>query len=207
MMKRILILMGGVALCLSGCTKKVAYQMVKPLPAPYAVNQLQDATVPASFSSKDISWGNGKLSMEVFSEDLYDAVAVSELKKGDTIVYDGKPIVVKDIERKDKYVTVNGGVEEGGADLTANQGGTYRGSEMDDHSTYTSQGKVTLPLAKDFVLIDCGENPTDPSDTIRTAQKEYLEKVPEYRCDFHVLDTRVRIEKGIVVEINRHWIP
>ena len=106
-----------------------------------------------------------------------------------------------------KLLILMGGVEEGGADLTANQGGTYRGSEMDDHSTYTSQGKVTLPLAKDFVLIDCGENPTDPSDTIRSTQKEYLEKVPEYRRDFHVLDTRVRIEKGIVVEINRHWIP
>ena len=106
-----------------------------------------------------------------------------------------------------KLLILMGGVEEGGADLTANQGGTYRGSEMDDHSTYTSQGKVTLPLAKDFVLIDCGENPTDPSDTIRSTQKEYLEKVPEYRREFQVLDTRVRIEKGIVVEINRHWIP
>ena len=206
MMKKLLILL-VVALCLVSCTKKVAYQMVKPLPAPYAVSLLQDATVPASFSSNDISWENGKLSMEVFSEDLYDAVAVSELKKGDTVVYDGKPIVVKDIDRKDKYVTLNGGVEEGGADLTVNQGGTFRGTEMDDHSTYTSLGKVTLPLAKDFVLIDCGENPTDPSDTVRTAQKTYLEKVPEYRRDFHVLDTRVRIEKGIVVEINRHWIP
>ena len=181
--------------------------MVKPLPAPYEVNKLQDATVPASFSSKDISWESGKLSMEVFSEDLYDAVAVSQLKKGDTVVYDGKPIVVKDIERKDKYVTVNGGVEEGGADLTANQGGTYRGSQMDDHSTYTSLGNVTLPLAKDFVLIDCGENPTDPSDTIRTGQKEFLEKVPEYRRDFNMLNSRVRIENGVVVEINRHWIP
>ena len=205
-MKKLLIFL-GVALCLSSCTKKVAYQMVKPLPAAYAVNKLQDATVPVSFSSKDISWESGKLSMEVFSEDLYDAVAVSQLKKGDTIVYVGKPIVVKDIDRKDKYATVNGGIEEGGADLTANEGGTYRGSQMDDHSTYTSLGKVTLPLAKDFVLIDCGENPTDPSDTIITGQKEYLEKVPEYRRDFHVLDTRVRIEKGTVVEVHRHWIP
>ena len=205
-MKKLLIFV-GVALCLSSCSKKMAYQMVKPLPAPYEVNKLQDATVPASFSSMDISWEIGKLSMEVFSEDLYDAVAVSQLKKGDTVVYDGKPIVVKDIERKDKYVTVNGGIEQGGADLTANQGGTYRGSEMDDHSTYTSLGKVSLPLAKDFVLIDCGENPTDPSVTIRTGQKEYLEKVPEYRRDFNILNTRVRIEKGVVVEINRHWIP
>ena len=164
-MKKLLIFL-GVALCLSSCTKKVAYQMVKPLPAAYAVNKLQDATVPVSFSSKDISWESGKLSMEVFSEDLYDA-----------------------------------------ADLTANEGGTYRGSQMDGHSTYTSLGKVTLPLAKDFVLIDCGENPTDPSDTIITGKKEYLEKVPEYRRDFHVLDTRVRIEKGTVVEVHRHWIP
>ena len=205
-MKKLLIFV-GLALCLISCSKKVAYQMVKPLPAPYEVNKLLDATVPASFSSKDISWEIGKLSMEVFSEDLYDSVAVSQLKKGDTVVYDGKPIEVKEIERKDKYVTVNGGVEEGGADLTANQGGTYRGSQMDDHSTYTSLGKVTLPLAKDFVLIDCGENPTDPSDTIRTGQKEYLEKVPEYRRDFNMLNSRVRIENGVVVEINRHWIP
>lgn len=80
-MKKLLIFL-GVALCLSSCTKKVAYQMVKPLPAAYAVNKLQDATVPVSFSSKDISWESGKLSMEVFSEDLYDAVAVSQLKKG-----------------------------------------------------------------------------------------------------------------------------
>lgn len=205
-MKKLLLFMGAV-LCLSSCTKKVAYQMVKPLPAPYEVNKLQDATVPAAFSSKDIYWDSGKLRMEVFSEDLYDAVAVSKLKAGDTVVYDGKPIVVKDIERKDKYVTVNGGIEEGGAEFTANEGGIYRGSQMDDHSTYTSLGKVTLPLAKDFVLIDFGENPTDPSDTVRTGKKEYLEKVPEYRRDFHVLDTRVRIEKGNVVEINRHWIP
>lgn len=205
-MKKLLMFL-GVALCLSSCTKKVAYQMVKPLPASYEVDKLQDATVPVSFSSKDISWESGKLSMEVFSEDLYDAVAVSLLKKGDTVVYDGKPVVVNNIERKDKYVTVNGGIEEGGAELTANQGGTYRGSQMDDHSTYTSLGKVTLPLAKDFVLIDCGENPTDPSDTVRSGQKEYLEKVPEYKRDFNMLNTRVRIEKGIVVEINRHWIP
>ena len=205
-MKKLLILM-GVVLCLSSCSKKVAYQMVEPLPAPYEINKLQDATVPATFSSKDISWDTGKLQMEVFSEDLYDAVAVGKLKKGDTVIYDGKPVVVKDIERKDKYVTVNGGIEEGGAEFTANEGGTYRGSQMDDHSTYTSLGKVTLPLAKNFVLIDCGENPTDPYDTIRTAQKEFLEKWPEYKQDFNMLNTRVRIERGSIVEIVRHWIP
>ena len=85
----------GAVLCLSSCAKKVAYQMVKPLPAPYEVNKLQDATVPATFSSKDISWESGKLHMEVFSEDLYDAVAVSQLKNGDTVICDGKPVVVK----------------------------------------------------------------------------------------------------------------
>ena len=205
-MKKLLILMGAV-LCFGSCAKKVPYQMVRPLPAPYEVNKLQDATVPATFSSKDISWESGKLHMEVFSEDLYDAVAVSQLKKGDTVIYDGNPVVVKDIERKDKYVTVNGGIEEGGAEFTAHEGGTYRGFQMDDHSTYTSLGKVTLPLAKDFVLIDCGEGPTDPYDTVRTAQKEYLEKVPEYKHNFNMLNTRVRIEKGSIVEIVRHWIP
>lgn len=205
-MKKLWIAM-GVALCLCACSKKATYRMVTPLPAPYEIGKLQDATVPAVFSSKDFSWTDGKLSLEVYSEDLYDAVLISRLKEGDTISYDGDTMAVKTIERKGEYVTINGGIEQGGAELVACQGGTYRGYQMDDHSTYTRLGKVTLPIAKNFVLIDCGENPTDPYDTIRTAQKAYLEKVPDYKRDFNTYNTRVRVEKGSIVEITRHWIP
>ena len=68
-------------------------------------------------------------------------------------------------------------------------------------------GKAELPLADDFIIIDCGENPDDPCDTIRTGQKLYLESLSENNRLFHDLNTRVRIENGIIKEINRKWIP
>lgn len=71
--------------------------MVKPLPSSYQIDNLKDAEVATSFSANDFSWKDGKLSMDVFSEDLYDSAEVSKLKAGDTLIYIGEPIVVKDV--------------------------------------------------------------------------------------------------------------
>lgn len=197
----------ALAIALVGCSQKPTNQMVKPLPSAYQIDQLKDATVAASFSTKDFAWDKGKLSMDVFSEDLYDAAEISKLKAGDTLVYLGQPIVVKDVVFKDSFVTVNGGIEEGGADFTAKQDRLYRGTQMDGHSTYTKLGKVTLPLAKDFKLVECGENPTDPYDTIKVAQEDYLKKVRDYKKVFSSLDTKVLVKNGTIVSITRKWIP
>ena len=53
--------------------------MVKPLPSSYQIDNLKDAEVATSFSANDFSWKDGKLSMDVFSEDLYDSAEVSKL--------------------------------------------------------------------------------------------------------------------------------
>lgn len=78
---------------------------------------------------------------------------------------------------------------------------------LDGHSTYTSLGKVTLPLAADFKLIDCGDNPTDAYDTIKVAQESYLKKVKDYKKDFSPLNTKVIIKNGAIASIIRRWIP
>lgn len=208
---------GALVLALTGCSQKLtnqvgkplvsSYQVVKPLPSVYPIEKLKNVTVAASFSAKDFSWKEGLLSMEVYTEDLYDAALISKLKAGDTLVYLGQPIVVRTVNVKDGFVTVNGGIEEGGADLMSNNGGTYRGTQLDDHSTYTKLGKVTLPLRKDFLLIDCGVNPDDPYDTIKVAQETYLKKVKEYKRYFSPLNTKVLIKQGSIVSIIRRWIP
>lgn len=208
---------GALVLALTGCSQKLtnlmekplasSYQVVKPLSSAYPIEKLKNVTVAASFSAKDFSWKEGLLSMEVYTEDLYDAALISKLKAGDTLVYLGQPIVVRTVNVKDGFVTVNGGIEEGGADLMSNKGGTYRGTQLDDHSTYTKLGKVTLPLRKDFLLIDCGVNPDDPYDTIKVAQETYLKKVKEYKRYFSPLNTKVLIKQGSIVSIIRRWIP
>lgn len=198
-----------VALAIVACgnSNDKAHQCIAPLPAGVSIDNMNDCTVPASFSSDDFRWMGGNLTMTVYNQDLYDAVEISQMKEGDTLIYEGKPIIISTLEEKNGTLEVNGGLENGGAWLVGYEGGTYRPSEWDDHSVYSEIGKKELPLAEDFVIIDCGENPTDPSDTIRENQKLYLESLKDYKRDFTVLNTTVRIENGLIKEINRRWIP
>lgn len=185
-----------------------AHQMVKPLPAGIDTANITDATVAATFSSSDFDWAGGKLKFTVYAEDLYDAAQVSKLSVGDTLVYSGTPIVVEKIDRKDDMVSVNGDIDDGGALLQASkQGGTYRAMQLDDHSVYTRVGTATLPVSASVTIIDCRENPTDPSDTIKAEQKKFVQGLKESKKQFTCLDTQVQIEKGTIVGITRKWIP
>lgn len=199
------ILAAGLIVC--GCTQKPMYKRITPLQAAYDIKSLNDATVPASFSSDGFNWMGGNLSMTVYNEDLYDAADIAQMQVGDTIIYEAKPMVVMEKKEEQGGITINGGVEEGGCYLLAGEGGTYIPKLMDDHSVYTSLEKTEIALSQDFVLIDCGEMPTDPMDTIRTDQKLYIEDLKDYRRDFNPMNTRVVIENGEVKSITRHWIP
>ena len=88
------------------------------------------------------------------------------------------------------------------------EGGTYIARTWDDHAIYSELGKAEVALEGDFVIIDCGTEPTDPVDTIRSGQKLYLENLEGSRTDFFYLNTRVTMDEyGMITEINRHWIP
>lgn len=209
-MKNYVALMAGLLLLVgcAGSNKTSSVQRVSPLPSGISIDSLADCTVAAGFNTADFNWRGGNLSMTVYSDYRYDAADVARLQVGDTIVYEGgKPLPVDSIERRDSFVIINGGIETGGAELTASDGGTYRATTLDDHSVYRKLGKRTVLLADDFVIVDCGENPTDPNDTIRSGQKPYLDRLKDYKREFSPLDTRVRIEKGKITEIHRHWIP
>ncbi len=189
------------------CGPKKAPKLISPLPSGLDAAALTDCTVPAMFTSDDFRWMGGNLTMKVFSEDLYDAVEVSLMEPGDTLVYSGEKIIVETVEDESGMIAVNGGLENGGAWLQAGDGGTYRACQWDDHSVYSELGTAHLPLSEEFRIIDCGENPTDPSDTLTSGQKFYLETLEEWRRHFYPLNTRVVVEDGIITEINRRWIP
>lgn len=184
------------------------YRRIAPLPSGIDVDNLQDCTVPAAFSPDDFNWTGKSLKMTVYNEDLYDVVDISQMRTGDTLIYRQKPIVIATLTQSTHgMLEVNGGLEEGGCWLVGNEGGTYRGTEWDDHSSYSKLGKAEVKFADSFLIIDCGEFPKDPSDTIRTDQKLYIEKMKKNRPDFFQLNTRVTIENGMITEIRRIWIP
>ena len=192
---------------LASCsTKKAEHKLITPLPSGIDVENLNDCMVPASFTSDDFNWMGGNLCMTVYNKDLYDAVEVSQMQVGDTLIYDAYPIVIKKIVETDGGVEINDGqIDEGGCCLVANEGGTYVAKGWDDHATYTEIGKAEVALAENFVFINCGEFPNDASDTIRAEQKLYIENLKN--TEFHSLNTLVTIENGMITEINRHWIP
>lgn len=208
MKKTVFVLALAAIIC--GCAPKnpkAAHKLIAPLPTGIAVDSLQDCTVPASFTPEDFHWMGGNLTMTVYSQDLYDAVEISQLKVGDTLIYDSKPMVIRKIIEGQGGIDINGGLEEGGCCLAGYEGGTYVAKIWDDHTTYTNLGKTEVALAEDFQIIDCGLDPGDPIDTIRTNQKRYIENLKDSKRDFHQLNTRVTIENGLITAINRHWIP
>lgn len=193
---------------LCGCAQKVEHKSIAPLPAGIEINDLHDCTVSASFNTDDFRWMGDNLSMTVYAKDLYDAVEISQMQVGDTLIYQSKPMVISKIEEADGGISINGGLEEGGCWLVGYEGGTYIARTWDDHAIYSELGKAEVALEGDFVIIDCGIEPSDPVDTIRSEQKLYLENLEDYRRDFSPLNTRVTIDgDGMITEISRHWIP
>ena len=94
---------------------------VEPMPESLDPQALTDATVAVSFGADDISETDGKteLTLTVYDYDIYDMVDIAQLAVGDTIVVDGKDMVVTSREDENGFVTINGGLEQGGVDLTS----------------------------------------------------------------------------------------
>jgi hypothetical protein len=152
----------------AGCTntsnkENLAYQFIKPIPTDKSLfngdlKELNATTLPALFSFTDFNWKDSTLTLTAYSIDTYKASEIDNLQKGDTILFRNDTIITDKIERG-KYISINGGIEFGGVDLTAHEEGTYRVLLMDNHPQYSELGKVKLPLSPALTIIDCGDNP------------------------------------------------
>lgn len=101
---------------------------------------LADGTYHISFEKDKVWVGERKNSINdaiVYDYDRYTAEEIEALSEGDTIVthLDGTEnttvLSVESIERKNDYVTINGGMEEGGIDLCKEED-HYRTLTWDD---------------------------------------------------------------------------
>ena len=178
---------------------------VEPLPETLDVNALTDATVAASFSAEDISEKDGKtqITLTVYDYDVYDMVDVAQLAVGDTIVVDGKDMVVTSSEDKDGFVTINGGLEQGGVDLTSDDSGVYYAVGMDDVKSYHELGRITVPVAEGFVLTD-NADPEHPDETYAASD---LAKLAASEPGFTANNTLATIEHGELTVLARSYTP
>ena len=178
---------------------------IEPLPERLDLNALTDATVAASFGAEDISEKDGKteIALTVYDYDVYDMVDISQLAVGDTIVVDGKDMVVASREDKDGFVTINGGLEQGGVDLTSDDSGVYYAAGLDDAKSYHELGRITVPVAEGFVLTD-NSDPDHPDETYAASD---LAKLAASEPGFTANNTLATIEHGELTVLARSYTP
>lgn len=173
---------------------------VAPLPA---LEDINDATMWAALDMDSFDGEN--IDVNLYGEQYYDAVDMSMLKAGDTIMVNGEAIVVNDVTTNDfGLMLINGGIEEGGAEFMAMEsGGTYQYSGMDGYPTYDDLGSHNLKVDPDVVITDASDL-DNPDGTILS-----IDEFKDFAASNELsrLNTSVRTEGGVIVEINIRYIP
>lgn len=184
---------------------------VVPMEAAISIDNLDSADFPAAFDASSLKDVDGTLSLavEIYDEELFDAVEITTLAKGDKITADGQEYTVETVEKSESgLISVNGGLEQGGIDFATNdsEGGVYYVEGLDDTHTYADLGKVTLTLADNFTF-------TDNSDLDNPEQKYDADGFKKLLADdpnsygFSQFNTKVTVEGGVITGIERNFRP
>ena len=178
---------------------------VEPLADTLDVSALAegDQQFTAGFRGSDIREDGGQLVIDltVYTYDLYDAVDISMLAAGDTLVVKGEDIPVTAVAEENGGVTVNGGLENGGVDLISAGGGAFQVRLENDARDLYEVGTVTLPVGQDCVLTDDAD-PEDPGRTLYAG--DLLGLGDEV---FSPQATTVETAGGMVTAIHRDYTP
>ena len=136
---------------------------VHPMQGVLLSDPLSDGTYHISFESDKVWVGERKNTINnavVYDYDRYTAADIEALSEGDTIIThlngteEITALTVESVERENNYVTINGGIEEGGIDL-CKEDDHYRTLTWDDYPAYYEVGVAKqLVMADDIELSD-----------------------------------------------------
>lgn len=176
---------------------------IEPKTMGYDSASPEDCTVNASFTVKDFNLEEGKISFSVYEEEIYDAVEVSLMQIGDTLNINGRELVVESIQDVNGDLKVNGGIEEGGAELLAGSGGTYRARSLEDAPAYLETGRSTLPLSEALTISDGYKDASSPKTATFEELEDYLDGLDGASDSFNYLTTTIQVAGGKVINITR----
>ena len=183
-------------------------KVVSPLPETIDVNKLDNCTVAVSLEKGDAKLSDsGKMVMDVtvYSYDLYDAVDIASLKENDVIVRKNEEVTITEVKRLDTgLVRINGGEENGGFDLISNDSTVYYEIGMSDAKSYNELGKATLSVSDEFEYID--ESDLD-AETKVYYPGDFLADDADIEYNFSPNNTSIVIENGIIVKMNKVYMP
>ena len=181
---------------------------VLPLPTAIDINALDNCMAAVSFDKGDAyvdDAGFMQLDVTVYTYDLYDMVAIANLKAGDTIVIQGNDVVIESLETlQSGLLLINGGMENGGYDLWHEGTGVYFEHGYNDAKAYYPIGKATIPVSADFEFVDSsdlnnGEVTYYPGD--------FLMEEAVFEYNFTPDNTTIVIENNQVIHMTRIAAP
>jgi len=184
---------------------------IKPLKSGIDINNVKDAVLYGDFEFVNFDFEKKTLEVTFYEKDIYDAVDITTMKVGDTIIVNDEVFPVESISEENGFIDINGGytASEFGMTFMPNEGGTFRTILLDDYSTYSKLGKVTLTIGDDFQLHDYvrGDYGDDPINSDWDGLQKFIEELPDWDTGFGYHNTALHIVDNQVVQIVRHWVP
>lgn len=156
---------------------------------------------------------DGRIDLVLYGYDAYAQADIDGLKEGDVIrthldgTDEAADVTIESIEANADtgFVTINGGIEEGGIELCRERD-VYRTITFDDYPVYYEMGEVTMPLADDVTLSDSSADPQATpveSDGIAAVAEAFHADPDYWICN----NTTIFIDHGKVSSILRVWVP
>lgn len=179
---------------------------VTPLPDTTMEN-LTDAILSVSLGAGNTyvdEDGHTQMELKIYTYDQYDMVDISGLRVGDTVVrHFGEVKVIAKEQDAAGTVYINGGLDNGGFNLVADDSGTFYEIGYNDAKSWYQVGKATLRVSDDFK----GTDHADPEQgEVMIHTEDFLtDAVTNY--DFTPHNTTIRVEAGQIVEMNRVFTP
>lgn len=181
--------------------------VIRPLPDT-TMEAMKDSVLNISFEQGDFyrdDSGTILLRMQIYSYDKFDMVDISAMEAGDTILLSGEEIPVNSVERNDYgTVLVNGGLDAGGFDLATDDSGIYYVQGYSDMKSWYLAGEAECPVSGDFIFTDSAD--LEKEEATYSAES-LLDSIPVPEYGYQPQNTTVRMEAGLVVEMERIYTP
>ena len=190
---------------------------VQPMQGVSLRDPLADGTYHISFEHDNVWVGERKNTINdavVYDYDRYTSAEIEALSEGDTIAthLDGTEnttiLTVERIERKDGYVTINGGMEEGGIDL-CKEDDHYRTLTWDDYPAYYEVGVVKQLVMADDIELSDGAADFEADPVIVKGDRAVCDAMSseEDVYGWNAGNTTVTIQDGEITHADRIWVP
>ena len=190
---------------------------VQPMQGVLLSDPLSDGTYHISFESDKVWVGERKNTINdavVYDYDRYTAPEIEALREGDTIAThlngteEITALTVESVERENNYVTINGGIEEGGIDL-CKEDDHYRTLTWDDFPVYYEVGVAKQLVMADDIELSDGAADFEADPVIVKGDRAVCDAMSneEDGYGWNAGNTTVNIQNGEVTHADRIWVP